>query len=219
MPKRRSKNNSKSGRQQMVVYQNPTATRGFVPQRTRVILRYMANVAEAVIPTDDYQFRLNSCFDPDVPSAGHQPYGFDQWATLYQKYIVRRCAYDVHWVNAGSEALLVGATCTNSATSLSGADEGHEQSNSQTAVVGISTGKSTARLSGKINLWELEGRTETEYMSAVTEYAAATNANPTAVARLHVLTESFSGSNMTAYWAAILTYEVEFFDWAQPSSS
>jgi len=33
-------------------------------------------------------YRLNSCFDPEYTGVGHQPAGFDQWATLYNHYVV-----------------------------------------------------------------------------------------------------------------------------------
>lgn len=35
-----------------------------------------------------YVFRGNSLFDPDYTSTGHQPYGFDQYASLYANYYV-----------------------------------------------------------------------------------------------------------------------------------
>jgi len=33
-------------------------------------------------------YRANSVFDPYQPTGGHQPMGFDQWATIYNKYTV-----------------------------------------------------------------------------------------------------------------------------------
>lgn len=33
-------------------------------------------------------YRLNSLFDPDQTGIGHQPFGFDQWANLYDVYTV-----------------------------------------------------------------------------------------------------------------------------------
>jgi len=34
-------------------------------------------------------FRANSVFDPDYSGTGHQPMGFDQWALLYNHYVVK----------------------------------------------------------------------------------------------------------------------------------
>lgn len=36
------------------------------------------------------KYNLASIYDPDVSGAGHQPYGHDQWATLYKTYRVVR---------------------------------------------------------------------------------------------------------------------------------
>lgn len=35
-----------------------------------------------------YVFRGNSCYDPDQATGGHQPLGFDQWMTFYDKCVV-----------------------------------------------------------------------------------------------------------------------------------
>lgn len=35
-----------------------------------------------------YAFRGNSLFDPDFTGGGHQPYGFDQWSAIFQRYVV-----------------------------------------------------------------------------------------------------------------------------------
>lgn len=38
--------------------------------------------------TEQYTYRMNSIYDPDYTSTGHQPMGFDQWKAFYEKYIV-----------------------------------------------------------------------------------------------------------------------------------
>lgn len=40
-----------------------------------------------------HQFRLNSCYDPDYSGAGHQPLGFDELSTMYQRYCVHGCEW------------------------------------------------------------------------------------------------------------------------------
>lgn len=57
----------------------------------------------------EYIFSANSIFDPDVTSAGHQPYGFDQWTTFYKQYVV-----------LGSKITVQGITDTTSTPSIYG---------------------------------------------------------------------------------------------------
>lgn len=40
-------------------------------------------------------FRLNSCFDPDLTGVGHQPRWFDQFAALYSYYTVVAAAAEI----------------------------------------------------------------------------------------------------------------------------
>lgn len=63
--------------------------RGF-PTEIRTSLRYsdvitLTSTANAVA---NHVFRMNSLFDPDFTGTGHQPYYFDQLATIYQRYTV-----------------------------------------------------------------------------------------------------------------------------------
>lgn len=41
-------------------------------------------------------FRANGLFDPDLTGIGHQPRGYDEWMTLYQKYVVKKAKITVH---------------------------------------------------------------------------------------------------------------------------
>lgn len=62
---------------------------GVVRDKRIYTLRYCENLAQnadaAVAVT---QFRANSCFDPNLTGAGHQPRGFDQLMALYESYVV-----------------------------------------------------------------------------------------------------------------------------------
>lgn len=66
---------------------------GFVsgmPKVRRAYLRYADTVSltSTVGALGLYQFRANSVQDPDLTSTGHQPMGYDQWAALYNHYVV-----------------------------------------------------------------------------------------------------------------------------------
>lgn len=53
-------------------------------------LRYTSTVAASFffINIANYVFACNSIFDPDFSSTGHQPYGHDTYATIYNQYTV-----------------------------------------------------------------------------------------------------------------------------------
>lgn len=60
------------------------------PKTQMIKLRYVSGFTLDinVLPLGTYTFRANSLFDPDVTAGGHQPLGFDQWATFYKTYVV-----------------------------------------------------------------------------------------------------------------------------------
>lgn len=45
-------------------------------------------------------FRANSAFNPSVSSGGHQPYGYDQWALLFNHYVVLGSKITVKVINS-----------------------------------------------------------------------------------------------------------------------
>lgn len=63
-----------------------------MPKVRRAILRYVDQ--DAVFnssPTgliQTYRFSTNGIYDPNITGTGHQPMGFDQWATYYNHYTV-----------------------------------------------------------------------------------------------------------------------------------
>lgn len=54
-------------------------------------------------------FRANSIFDPDQTGSGHQPSGHDQWAALYNNYVVVKSMMKVTIVPGFSQT--VNAVC------------------------------------------------------------------------------------------------------------
>lgn len=63
---------------------------GPFPRSVSVCFRYADQVSITTTAGVGFQyvFRGNSLFDPDVTSSGHQPYGFDQWSAVFQRYCV-----------------------------------------------------------------------------------------------------------------------------------
>lgn len=60
------------------------------PKTTLVKLRYVEGVTidPGIGTLGTYNFRANSCFDPNLTGVGHQPMNFDLWSQLYNHYTV-----------------------------------------------------------------------------------------------------------------------------------
>lgn len=55
-----------------------------------------------------YKMRLNSLFDPNLTGAGHQPRGFDQLMSIYEKYTVVAAKMTVCFIYTGSQPAVAG---------------------------------------------------------------------------------------------------------------
>jgi len=62
------------------------------PDITRVTLRYVDQLALNPTPATVayHTFRCMSLYDPDYTATGHQPLGFDEYAAMYNRYLVTR---------------------------------------------------------------------------------------------------------------------------------
>lgn len=69
-------------------YLTPKLTRFTTGVPDRMIVRMTYEDVYNLIGPSQYQWRLNSIFDPDYTGTGHQPRGHDQWATLFASYRV-----------------------------------------------------------------------------------------------------------------------------------
>lgn len=106
----------KKGRRtkKMVRYskRNPTITsvrgNGF-SDKMFVKLRYVEqlNLTDIVGQTLYYSFRGNSLYDPNLTGSGHQPLFFDQYASIYQRYMVFGSKIRVSITNPTSSPLNV----------------------------------------------------------------------------------------------------------------
>lgn len=121
------------------------ASRGPVPTVYRCNMRYVqvvqlnATDSAAAISV----FRCNSIFDPDFTGAGHQPYGRDQLAALYQRYLVtgsKITATAISRATTAASANQVVFINTSSSSSISDIAGVLEQPNTQMAVMGSANG-------------------------------------------------------------------------------
>lgn len=164
-------------------------------------------------------FRLNSTYDPDFTRSvsGHQPYGRDTYASLYNRYRVIGCGYNVSIVSSSAAgaiqvcAIPSNEDLTGSLTNISAA---REQPRARYMLqAGAGNGAPIRNLKGYVSIPSLMGLTKTQYM-ANENAQAQNNANPTEAAILNLVVGSYAEttSTDTIYMNVELTYVCEWFD-------
>lgn len=90
----------------------------FFPPRGKCTLPYVDEFSistPGIVSTFGTQtsYRLNSLFDPYFSAGGHQPYGYDQMCTFYNRYMVDRVDIEVTFSDPTVDGLVVGAFAFN----------------------------------------------------------------------------------------------------------
>jgi len=166
-----------------------------------------------------HRFNINSTFDPDLSGTGHQPYGRDTYATLYNRYRVYRCDYKiVCTMFTQTGACHVGTFASNNVSAMGQKTIFMETPGAKTAI--INAQNRTVTLRGRVNLANLMGKTSTQYKTDDLT-AALSTANPSENAILHFLVEDLgatTGHPLMGYSVELL-YHVEWFDQLDLSQS
>lgn len=182
-----------------------------IPQRFITKMKYSEQVNTDA--NGQYRFNLNSIYDPNSTGTGHQPYGFDTLATLYNRYRVISCGWriQVNWTsNNTAQPVLVGAIPANEALTFLSLAELRE--NPRAKYINQNYGAETIALTGKSYIPSLVGRNKAQYM-ADDRYQALINSSPNELAILNVVTgPNGLDSPASATIQIVLEYTVEFFD-------
>lgn len=181
---------------------------GIMKKSMKGTLKYAGSFTALAIAVDQV-FRLNSIFDPDLTNVGHQPYGRDQYSTLYNRYRVD----SVSWVICAATAGVTGQIITvpsNSSTAITSGSLARETPRS--AWVGMAQYQDS-RLSGKISLASLNGVSKKTYESD-DRFQALMGANPAEVMCLHILALNIIDTPAadSLYYNITLSYNVTFYD-------
>lgn len=177
-----------------------------IPQRYITKMKYSADVSTNA--SGQYLFNLNSTFDPDRTGIGHQPYGRDQLAGLYNRYRVIACGWRIT-APSSSTVVQLGALPANEAVATTTMD--YYRENPRAKYFCQNPGGQALVLSGKVYLPSLMGRTKAQYM-ADDRYQALASADPSELAVLNIFTANSGGTALTAPINVLLEYTVEWFD-------
>jgi hypothetical protein len=158
-------------------------------------------------------YNLNSLFDPDRTGTGHQPYGYDQLAAMYNRYRVLRTKWKVVFATSSGDyfGLVIPSNglLASAPTTLAPFITASECPLSK-SIIQSSTSKSEM-ISGTARLNELNGVTRTEYL-ADDRFESQVSASP---AELMVLYLAFYNPNVGTTiinFNITLEYEADLHD-------
>lgn len=155
-----------------------------------------------------YNFRLNSIFDPDFTGIGHQPYGHDTLNAVYNRYRVISCSYNITAYSGGSVVRVAVLPANDVMTPVS-VSEICENPRSKW-VIQI-PGGNTRLLKGKVYIPSLMGRNKQQYL-ADDRFQAAFGTNPLEAAILNVYGGDIADAGATIQCTITMNYLVECFD-------
>lgn len=171
----------------------------------------------------DQSMRLNSLHDPDFSLGGHQPYGFDQMAAFYNRYLVTRALVELSITEPSADGLVFGVSirAPSSLIGLSGAtvDAVAERQGCITRFLNNS-GSQTAYMRFDLPMHELLGMSPTAYSGARSLYGAAVGADPSLTPYLTFAVANMANSNNESMIVQVrITFECELTDRLQYSPS
>lgn len=181
-----------------------------VPQRFVTKLKYSEVVTTAGVNAQ-YAMNLNSLFDPNRTGSGHQPYGYDVLALLYNRYRVISCGYRLQ-LALGTTTVPVVLTAISANENLTATTASEIRENPRAKYLVQNPGAGAMTLHSKTYIPSLVGRNKAQYM-ADDRYQSTVISSPDELAVLAIQTFSGADAPLTGVQVQVLMeYTVEFFD-------
>lgn len=165
-----------------------------------------------------YTFNLNSLYDPNRTATGHQPFGFDQLAALYDKYRVFAASWRIDVTGNGTgdipRVVVIPFDGNYNNTSRTLAMEFPR------AVTKVGApGNNKVSIAGRVSLPRLRGQTSVAFKGD-DQNTAQTGANPGHEVTLNVITSSVDSATTLNFQGRItMIFHCEFYDPANPGQS
>lgn len=229
MPRKRLRTSSKVSRYRPPAYKGLSSltikTPSGLPDRIRVKLRF--NCDASFVNTGggyaELPIGINNLFDPGNTASSVQPYLFDQWASLYENYLV----YGFKWRIQGhigstgvtsTSARQMGIAFTESSTSLSTSSKAMQQPYQQNVQWTVNTNE--PKLRGYIECCKVIGLTRAQWDAQFDSYGAAVTAPPTGIPYAHIWTyDPYGSADVQTNITIQTTYYVTFFNRQYPALS
>jgi len=177
------------------------------PTMQKAIMRYVTDVSlDAGAGTVAHHlFNASSIFDPDVSGIGHQPYGHDQYQSIYNHYRVDKCIITASSGSGGSNNIF-GIGLQPDTTLIASSDQARERKGVTFAPVANSTNSNKLQMT-----WNTKSTFPTDTSDS---YSASFGANPAESVYFDVFTCGNLPSNDPSALAVTvtLTYYVTMWE-------
>jgi len=198
----------------LINYSNIEFSHGFLDPHKYIKLHYGEINTQTLLTLagSQYQYNLNSIFDPNRTGAGHQPYGFTQLAALYNRYRVLKVRWKIMMPPATTSYKFVIVPCNGTLpfTVTNGATYTNLLELPR-AIARISSTTSPTLVYGGIALNNLGGVTQVEFL-ADDRFEAPVTASPSEVVPLTIGLYNPSAVTLTLDWQIDLDFTVDFHD-------
>lgn len=199
------------------------------PLRMNTRLVYGTNItlttAGSSVNGVKFTMSLNSLYDPEVSSTGHQPYQFDQLTSIYQNYFVRSAYVDMTFTDPTADGLWVGwilRSQDDSGDDLSTLDLGRAMERPNLRVFPLNnTGAQNVTCSMRVPIHEILGIDRAQYLAAYDYYGAQYNFSPTKQVYLDLLLWDPTGlvSTHSVRCVGRIVYDCQFWNYTAPTPS
>lgn len=192
-----------------------------IPPCAHVQMRYSDTItltssnAAARISGSQYEFRLNSIYDPDKTGTGHQPYMHDQFGTMYGRYRVDRCDVQIDAIVSPSTSHAITALVQGPSGGLN--TGGQElslllENVKAKTLYALTTAVAPPRIRFSIDIAEYLGIGRDAYEADLSLYSAAYGANPTRQCVVNLCTCAFAGTSESIQAVVTLVFHVKLWD-------
>ncbi len=192
-----------------------------VPPQRRVLFKYCDTISltssSLTVRTtgNQYEFKINSCYDPDFTSTGHQPYMWDQFAALYGRYRVDAVDVQIDVIPSPSTShcVCVLAQGPSGGWSLDGRPMASLVENTKVRnVVALANAVKEHTLRFHVDIEELIGIPKGALAMNLNEYSSLTSNTPSRACYLNLATSCYAGTSETIQVMVTLVQHVTLWD-------
>lgn len=123
-----------------------------------VPLKYTELIGFGLDSITQHEWNANNLIDPNRTGTGHQPMYFDEYVTMYNRWLVSSVSWKMEIVNSATVPLRVCMLPIADLSPFQVMEKGEEQPYAQTRLVG-NFGTNKASMSGRVSTKKIRGET------------------------------------------------------------